>query len=197
MKTNFIALLVGFLLIVSSPLMAQVEQITIRWTKLLCKDPCIKILDRELKKIKGVDLVTIDPDAGQAIITWKANAPFQYTYINTAMHMVGLSIRDIRIRIHGPVNFSSNRAYIVSEGDNTRFELVNPVIPNLRGQAHEFNYSTRGLSPQLRQQIADGIQAKQIATVEGPVFMPERMTVPTQIVVDHLSFSSPVQPTKK
>lgn len=180
--------LLCLLSLIVGTLQAEIQQITVRWTSLLCKDSCVKTLDKELRKIKGIEQFNIDPSSGQVSITWKANVPFQFTTINTAMHMVGLSMRDIRIKVRGNILPSGNQIYIVSEGDNTRFELMNPVTPNPNGQSHVYNYTTRTLSPELKKQLLDGYQAKQIATVEGPVFMPERMTVPTQIVVDHLNF---------
>ena len=168
---------------------AEVQQVTIRWTSLLCKDSCVKLLDQQLKKISGIKDVSIDQQAGQAVLTWKPNAPFLFTSINSAMHMVGISMRDIRIRVQGSIRHSGSTIFIVSEGDNTRFELVSPVTPNSKGQTSEYNYSNRKLSPDLMKQLLDAEKNRLKATIEGPVFMPERMTVPTQIVVDKLDFA--------
>lgn len=170
---------------------AEIQQITVRWTSLLCTDACVEILYRELKEIHGVGQITIDQGAGQAVLKWQPKIPFEFTSLNTAMHMVGLSMRDIRIRVRGTILPTSSSIYIVSEGDGTRFELMNPIVPNSEGQTHEFNYSARMLSPALKQKLMDGYNKRQVATIEGPVFMPERMTVPTQIVVDHLTFAEP------
>lgn len=170
-------------------LYAQIEKITIRWTAQLCQNSCSKLLEREFRKIPGVDEIMIDQGSGQATLTWKEKIPFQFTSINTAMHMVGLSMRDIRIRVKGTIKHMGDHFYLISEGDQTRFDLVNPAVPHPSGQASEYNLATRKLSPPLRQKLLDGEMEKQMATIEGPVFMPERMTVPTQIVVDQLSFS--------
>ena len=171
-------------------LRSEIEQITIRWTAQLCQNSCIKLLERELGKVKGIDQLSIDQAGGQATLSWKKNVPFQYAQINTAMHMVGLSMRDIRIKVTGAVKHSGETFYMISEGDNTRFDLVNPVTPRPHGQADEFNAYARKISPALKKQLIDGETQRQTATIEGPVFMPERMTVPTQIVVDKLDFAS-------
>lgn len=184
-------------LMICSSLYSEIEQITIRWVALRCQDTCGRLLEREFRKISGIQEIQIDLGSGQAILTWKENVPFQFTSINTAMHMVGLSMRDIRLKVTGSIKHMGNHIFIVSRGDNTHFDLVNPVVPHPTGQAAEFNRDARNLSPALRQQLLQGEADKQIATIEGPVFMPERMTVPTSIVVDHLNFKDPKEPEKK
>lgn len=173
---------------------AEVESITIRWTSQLCQKTCGMLLEKELKKVNGVDKVAIDLAAGQASLTWKPMTPFSYTSINTAMHLVGIALRDIRLRVRGHIRHTGETIYLVSEGDNTRFDLVNPVVPNLKGQSTVYNAAGRKLTPELRQQLLDGEKNGQIATIEGPVFMPERMTVPVQIVVDSLRFTEVPKP---
>lgn len=172
-------------------LRSEIEQITIRWTAQLCNGNCSKLLEKELRKVRGIDEIAIDQGSGQATLTWSKKIPFQYTSLNTAMHMVGLSMRDIRIKVSGSIKHSGDNFYIVSDGDNTRFDLVNPVTPRPYGQANEFNAYARKLSPALKKELLDGETQKLKATIEGPVFMPERMTVPTQIVVDKLNFIKP------
>lgn len=170
---------------------SEVQSVTIRWTSQLCQKNCGILLEKELKKVNGVDQVGIDLSAGQASLTWKPMSPFSYTSINTAMHMVGIALRDIRLRVKGHIRHTGETIYLVSEGDNTRFDLVNPVAPNLKGQSTVYNAMGRKLSPELRQQLLDGEKNGLTATIEGPVFMPERMTVPVQIVVDSLRFEEP------
>ncbi|HEV8051501.1 MAG TPA: hypothetical protein VGP47_03330 [Parachlamydiaceae bacterium] len=189
MRKIFFIFLLG--ISIHAPIHSEIEQITIRWTAQLCQGTCPKLLVNELKKVQGIDEIFIDQGSGQATLTWKARVPFQYTSINTAMRMVGLSIRDIRIKVRGIVKHSGDVFYILSDGDNTRFDLMNPAIPIPHGQTSEYNALARKISPALRQQLLDGETQKLIATIEGPVFMPERKTVPTQIVVDNLNFTSP------
>lgn len=168
---------------------AEVESVTVRWTSQLCQKTCGTLLEKELKKVNGVDKVSIDLSSGQATLTWKPMVPFAYSSINTAMHMVGIAMRDMRLRVKGRIGHTGETVYIVSEGNNTRFDLVNPVVPSRTGQSVVYNAAGRKLSPELRQQLLTGESQGLIATIEGPVFMPERMIVPTQIVVERLNFA--------
>src|SRR5262249_3694568 len=112
-----------------------------------------------------------------------------------AMRMVGLSSRDIRLKITGSIRHSGDTVYLVSDGDSTRFDLLNPITPDMRGYTNIYNTMARQLSPELRQKLLSGETEGLTATIEGPIFMPERNVVPVQIVVDSLQFSSPNQPT--
>lgn len=189
MKRFFLAFILGVTL--QTSLHAEIQSVIIRWTSLLCQDTCMRLLERELNRIPGVDEISLDQGSGQATLTWKARAPFQFSSVNVAMRMVGLSIRDLRIRVRGRIQHSGDNFFIVSDGDGTRFELLNPVTPVRGGVANEFNAAARKISPVLKQQLLEGETQRLIATVEGPVFMPERNTIPTQIVLDHLNFEKP------
>jgi hypothetical protein len=170
---------------------SSIESITIQWSSLFCKDQCIALLEKEFRKIRGVEQLSIDQEALQAVLVWKPNEPFQYSSINYAARAVGLSIRSIRIRVNGTITHSGDRFYLVSQGDNTRFELLNPIIPVPGEFTSKSNEAIRKIIPPLRDQLLEGERNRQIATVEGPIFMPNRNTVPAQIVVDHLDFSEP------
>lgn len=179
---------VAFLLLccaLNTSLYSAIESVTIRWTAMLCPDSCVTLLEREFRKIKGVDQFSIDQGSGQVVLTWKPKEYFQYSSLNMAMRMVGLSMRSIRIRASGKITHTGNRFFIVSDGDNTRFELLNPIVSQPRGVTAEFNEAARQIGPLLQQKLLEAERTRAIATIEGPVFMPERNTVPTQIVVDH------------
>ena len=186
MKKMILLLLFGF--VINAPLYSVVESITIRWVTIRCPDNCVKHLEKEFRKIQGVDEIFIDQGSGQATLTWKENMPFQFISVSTAMRIVGLSMREMRIRVSGLISHRGNNFYIISAGDNTSFELLNPVIPYPQGVTPEFNTSARKITPALAQRLLEGQMLKQTATVEGPVFMPERKTVPTQLIVDSLDF---------
>jgi hypothetical protein len=175
---------------ISAKATAEVHTITIRWVSQRCQQNCGTMLEHEFSKIAGVDHLAIDLVAGQAVLTWKPLVPFSYTAINTAMRMVGLSSRDIRLKITGLIRHSGDTVYIVSDGDSTRFDLLNPIVPDTRGSTNIYNAMARQLSPELRDKLLAGESQGLIATIEGPIFMPERNTVPVQIVVDHLQFAS-------
>jgi hypothetical protein len=171
-------------------LYCQIEQVTIRWNPQMCQGYCQKILEQQFRKVQGIKNFSVDLKNGQATLTWKENVPFLFTTINSAMHMIGLYTREVRIKIVGHIKHSGDTFYILSDGDNTRFDLVNRVDPHSTGQTAVYNRDARNLSQELRQQLLNAENDKQIATIEGPVLMPDRMIIPTQIVIDQLSFTS-------
>jgi len=189
MKIFFSVLLIAFA--IQATLQAEIQTVTLRWTAQLCQGNCMELLTKEFRKIQGVEEFNIDQGSGEATIKWKERIPFQYSAVNTAMRMVGLSIRNIRIQVKGTIRHAGDTFYIVSNGDYTRFDLLNPVIPNTAGVTAEFNAAARKLTPALQQQLLNGEAQKLDVVIEGPIFMPERNTIPTQIVLDHLNFIDP------
>jgi hypothetical protein len=181
-------------LIVNAVSDAEIQQVVLRWRPLRCEGACINLLDREFSKIHGIDQIEIDSGNGQAIMTWKEKVPFQYSSVSTAMRMVGVSIRDARVKVRGTLRHSGDTFYIVSDGDNTRFDLFNPVIPVQGGVSAEYNASgARNIVPPLKQKLLDAEAQKLTAVIEGPLFMPHRNTIPSQLVIDNISFEEPPQ----
>ena len=181
------------ILLVVTPLSGEIQQVSIHWRSGLYQGTCVQLVEKELNKINGVDQLTIDQVAGVATLSWNPKIPFQYTAINTAMRMVGLSMRDIRICVRGLIAHTEEAMFIVSDGDGTRFELIHPLGSDAQDIATKYNYQARKLQPALKQKLLNGEKNRQIATVEGPVFMAERNTLPTQIVVDQLNFALPIK----
>lgn len=177
------------LLLQNTPLISEIERVTITWRTLNCQNNCPSLLDQQFRKINGIAEFSINAPAGVAFLKWKPNVPFSYSAIDIAMRMVGLSFTDIRLRVTGTLQYSRNTVTLTSAGDNTRFNLLNPVVPDLTGQATEFNVDARSLTTGLFQNLVDGATKRMVATVEGPLFMPWRD--PSQLVVEQLSFTQP------
>jgi len=182
-------ILVVFAILCSTPcLHSEIEFVTITWNPMLCKGSCPALLEKQFKKIPGIAEYNIDQAAGQATLKWKPNVPYSFGPINTAMRMVGPSIKNIRLRVHGSIQHTKDNVYLISRGDNTRLSLINPVIPDPKGQSVQYNLAGRTLTPAMRQQFLDAEAKNQIATVEGPLFMTERHYSPEVLVVDQVSF---------
>jgi hypothetical protein len=175
------------------PLKAEILNLTVKWTGPLCETSCMEQLSREFKKIPGIQSFVISAPAGQINIVWKPNASFMFKPIDNAMMMVGLTINDIRVKVKGKLRHDTRSVTLISDGDNTRFNLLNPIVPQ-PGQAAEFNLAARALTPPLWQRLVDGEAEKLTATIEGLLFMPER-SPPLQLVVEQLNFSKPQQKT--
>lgn len=166
---------------------AEVEKVTISWTALLCNQRCIQQLDRHFSRIKGVAGVEFNQQAGMVELRWKPNVPFYVAPINIAMGLVGVSIKDIRVKVRGTIRASSKNYRIVSLGDNTSFTLLSPITPYRGTFATPFNPANRELSPEMRQKLYEAQKSNKIALIEGPLFMPER-SPPLMIVLDQISF---------
>lgn len=181
----FIAL---FLTCCKEPLTGEIQKVTISWTPMLCQTSCVPLLSDRLSKIFGVDTVTVQQISGVAILTWKKGMKFNYESVNAAMSMVGLSAWNIRVRAHGKLQKNPNSYYLVSIGDGTVFELVNPVIPSLTVQTVQYNLQGRALTPEMQRKLSDGVKDGQTIVIEGALFMPWRHYVPMQLIIDQLTF---------
>lgn len=171
-------------------LQAEIQQVTISWTANLCRTECVKNLYTQLGSIPSVKEVRINQGAGKAFIFLKPNAPFSFAPFNAAMQMVGLSIIDIRVRAKGPIVNQGQDYILLSSGDNTPFTLINPVIPERNDYVVQYNAGAvnRRLSPSNVQKFEDAKKSREIATIEGPLFLPER-SPPILLVVEQVSFS--------
>lgn len=174
-----------------SAIYAQVEKVTITWRGILCEKICMSQLEGQFRRIPGVENVTMY--TGQADLKWRANFPFAFSPINTAMELLGITINDIRVTVRGTLQHRNDQVTLISSGDYTRFELLNPVKPQY-GQAPQYNTAARSITRPLLQELIDGEVQGKIAIIDGPLLFPER-SPPLTLVVDRLTFSNP--PPKK
>lgn len=170
---NFLS--VSFLLLFSS-VCAEVENVVIKWDAALCLDVCIPLLERNLRSIKGVTDFAINPQAGTAEVTWDPNTPFSYYPFNTASRATGLRLSDIRVRVRGTVSHDTANFYLVSLGDGIQFQLVGPAQAQF-GYVIQANIATHPLPAYRKEQLLDAENRRQIITIEGPLFEPNRYSL--------------------
>lgn len=170
---------------------AEIQQVTITWTANLCRSECLRNLHDQLQNIPSVRDVRINEGAGKAFIFLKPNAPFSFAPFNQAMQLVGLSIVDIRVRAKGPIVNQGQDFILLSSGDNTPLTLINPVIPERNNYVVQYNAGAvnRRLSPTNIKKLEDARKSREIATIEGPLFLPER-SPPLLLVIEQISFSA-------
>ena len=185
---RFIAAILSLSALVGHPLCAEIERVTVTWTAMECQANCIRQLEEQFRKIPGVAEVTMNHSAGQADLKWTKGMPFAFSPVNVAMELIGLTINDIRVKVHGVLQHTGNKVTLISTGDFTHFDLLNPAVPEVHGQAAQFNIAVRGLGPELLKKLMDAEKEKKTATIEGPLLMPER-SPPLELVVSTLSFS--------
>lgn len=182
----------SFMLFASSCLHAEVQLVTIKWTQYLCYDDCVRLLEKQFAQVKGVSQVAINQAGAQAEIRWKPNVPFSYVDLDNAMRMVGPSIEDIRIKVHGTLSHTNYTVTLTSTGDNTRFQLLSPIIASTTQYVEENSVASHTLWASTRTQLLQAEQNKLAVTVEGQLFQPEQAP-PLYIVIGNLSVDKPKQ----
>jgi len=182
-------ILISIFLFTFSSLQAEIQSVSVDWTPGICKETCVKLLLEQFKKIPGVTDVTLNDAIGVAELKYKENAPFSYQSVKMAMRMVGVAYRNIRVRASGRIERNKNQFYLISKGDNTRFELVNPTVVDMKKQTVQYNQAAREVTPELAERLVTGQRESKVATIEGPLFMPER-NASLVLTVAQLSFST-------
>jgi hypothetical protein len=168
---------------------AEIEKVTISWVPGLCKTTCIAGLEIKLREITQVADLKITPDQGQAELRWKPYTPFTVRPIFAAMSFLGLSINEIRLRVRGTLQHDSIIVTITSMGDDTKFVLLSPVTPYSHEQAPQYSIFSRGLALDTREKLLDAEAQNLVATIEGPLFFPER-SPPYQLVIERMKFDT-------
>lgn len=174
-----------------TPLTSEIQTVTVKWTPSLCRlASCIKGLEQQFGRVKGVDNVQINQEAGQAVLVWKKNVEFSYKAVNMALQMIGLYSRDIRLRVRGHITHDDKTITLISEGDGTRFVLYGPIQAKPLQQNVQFNVLAHPISDELKTRLLATQDAKQIVMIEGPLLLPERSPPdPYKLIVEHLDIA--------
>lgn len=169
---------------------AEVQQVTLKWLAMQCQASCVRGLEKQLRRIRGVASVDISEPQGQAILQWDPTVPFSYRSIEAAIAMIGIGIdpEDFGVTVRGNIIHDKSNVILVSIGDNTRFYLIGtpPFVPNQF--IEENSLSNRALTPQIRSQLLEAERNHQFVTITGPLFQPEA-SPPLYLVVQSLNMS--------
>ena len=157
-----------------SCLFGEIELVTLKWTPYLCSRQCVEALFTQLSQMPGVKEVTISQSAAQANLEWHPNAPFSYTTLFARVNFVGIYMTDLRVRVTGTISQVGSTVILTSMGDRTQFVLLGVIQPDPHRYVIEFNAETHLLTHEQRDQLAEIMDRRQIVTIEGPLFEPER-----------------------
>ncbi|MGK5593777.1 MAG: hypothetical protein ACSNEK_00265 [Parachlamydiaceae bacterium] len=174
----------------------EIEKVSISWTAMFCKTSCVQLLSSHFSRVKGVDDININQQAGIAELKWNPSIPFSYRGLATSMGLLGLSIKDIRVKVKGTVRASGKYYQVISTGDRTPFTLLSPATPYKNAYVVQSNPANRELHPEMRQRLHEAQLKQELAVVEGPLFMPER-SPPLMIVIEQISFIDQSQSESK
>jgi hypothetical protein len=151
---------------------AEIQDVTVMWRGALCDRRCVDSLYRLFKQIRPIASVTIDPQAGKAHMIYKPGSKFEFQPINYAMRRIGLSLRDIRVRIRGTISHTGDTLFINSLGDTTRFALIGFPEASRQRYVVPFSRYNRPLEADVKRALLFAEANHQLVTIEGPIFEP-------------------------
>ncbi|MCB1111918.1 MAG: cation transporter [Chlamydiales bacterium] len=194
MKT--VKLFIIMMILSTSPIMAEIERVTIRWKPAFCPASCAQGLEKSLSGIREVAEVNVQLEAGQANLRWKPNQKFSYDQINRAMRMIGVSVQEINVSVRGTIEHSSREVELVSLGDNTRFTLLSPIQPTVDQSVARNNPESYQLTESTRERLIAAEKDDRIITIQGPLFEPFRAP-PLYLIIQQAQIPPPTEKVKR
>lgn len=184
-------------LCLSNNLMAEIETVRIKWTPSLCRlESCIKGLEQQFRRVRGVADVEIDQPGGQTILRWRPDVQFTYPAVYTAMAMIGLSVDDIHLRVRGRIVHDAQNVFLISTGDETRFQLFGPIQAKQLEYNVQYNVIVHPLPDDIRARLLEAEKTRKNVLIEGPLLMPERSPPdPLQLIVERLDVTQAPAPS--
>jgi hypothetical protein len=168
---------------------AEMQQVTLRWTAMLCQPSCVRGLEHHLSRVRGVTHVNINGPAGQADLIWDPAVPFTYRSIENAVAMIGIGLNDLRITVRGTITYDGRNVFLNSDGDKTRFYLLGPPEIVLHQKVDLNSPYNRPLLPHIKAQLLEASRNQQTVTITGPLFHPEN-SPPLYLVVAFFNINS-------
>lgn len=174
MKVKYAILPLFFLFFSFESAYCEVEKVVVTWKPGYCSPNCLVQLRQRLGSIPNVAEIKFEAGQNQAALRWAPNQSFSWEIINVTMRSVGVSLHQTFATVRGTIGHSGDAFYIQSLGDNTRFLLVSPLNIISTGAASINSLETSKLSPEARDLLLTAELARQIVTIEGPLFEPWR-----------------------
>jgi len=158
------------LLTISALAKAEVEEVSITWNAFKCQSSCVSEMEKSLGAIHEVTNLKVNP-GGFAIMKWSPTSPFSYEPFRYAAAAVGLRISSMRVRVKGKVVLDGGDFYLISDGDNTKFLLIGPLLVE-PGRYSPSNISTHPLTLPTRQQLESLNRSTRGVIITGPLLLP-------------------------
>lgn len=176
-----LALLVA---LVAFPLFGEIESVVIGYREQNCNtEQCIRVIKERFKVVPDIAEVNVSP--GAINLTWKPNRPFTFEKINIPLRLVGLSPQNVAVTARGLIKQEGDKLYLVSLGDNTKFQLLNPPQPKSNDYIEYNNIDNYTLLPHVRKQLEEAMKSKQVVQASGWLLGPWRYNL--ALVMTNLS----------
>ncbi|MDP3684297.1 MAG: hypothetical protein Q8S01_10230 [Ignavibacteria bacterium] len=171
-KQILILILFSSLFITTSNLVAEVEEVILRWNAVLCLETCVPGIERNLAGIRQVSNLQINGRSGIATMGWNPSYPFSYEPFRLAMSAAGIAILDMRLRIRGTITHDSNNVYLISNGDGARFRLLGALVVDQGRYIPRYSMETHPLPPSVKAQLLDAELKGYTVIISGPMYLP-------------------------
>lgn len=165
----------------SADISGEIQKLVVVWTRGLCLQNCATNLEREFRGMAGVEDVKMDQSSATAVLKWKEGVPFTFQALEAPLSKIGLSIEHIRVQVKGILSHDDATIWLTSSGDGTRFVLLGPVQPSLTGFTETYSFESYSLTPEKRATFINAEKQNMIATIDGPILMPE--TAPPLVLI--------------
>lgn len=189
--TFFQRFFLSLLVFSTSALNGEVETIALNWNPGLCVENCGQLLKQEFSKLQEVESIDIDLPSGRAVIRWNPRSPFSYVLLDRTMRRVGLGIHYWRLVVRGYIHHDPENVWLISQGDDTRFNLINPVVPLPNQMNIQHNLANRILTPEMRDKLLTSEKNQELVTIEGPLFDPWRSPFNYFLIVEQVKTPPP------
>jgi hypothetical protein len=123
LSKSFIFSILSFVLWIN-PIYSEVKSVQVFWNHGACQDRCGKLLEEKLRENKQIDSAVVSITSNMADIQWNKNAIFSYQVIKRIFQKVGVGIDNVRIIVRGKITYTQDRLVLISDGDNTTFDIV-------------------------------------------------------------------------
>lgn len=177
---------------------AEIEQITLEWDNVLCKDDCAARMQKELSKVSEISNVAVSQSNGMATMQWKAEKRFSFPTIDKAIKKIGLHVQALRVKVRGTITEQNRKFYITSIGDGTKFNLLGAASDNPTKNRYVVQQSryNRPLSQEQKAILMEAIKKELVVVIEGPIYQPYQFP-PLDLIIGSINIAKPATPNKK
>ena len=155
---------------------AEVEEVFIGWNAFKCQNNCLELIETNFSKIEDKTQLKINAAAGQAEMQWNPNKPFSYEPFRSAAAAVGITIREMRLRVKGTIEHDLDSFYLISTTDHTRFKLIAPIQTESGRYTPRYNLSNHYFSNEEKKHLLNLENQQKTVIVSGLLYLPASYT---------------------
>lgn len=164
----------------------EIINLSLYWNPATCNEKCVELLKKNFSNVAGINEIFIDPAGGRADLFWKPTAPLDYNSVNIARKLVGVAIREVRVKVRGIIGIDNNQYTLTSLGDNTFFKLLAPVDVSPTLYVSKYHQFSTTFLPETNAELAEATKNNSVMIVEGQLYFPYRGP-PLQLIAQFIN----------